>query len=55
MKITDIKTYVVGLDRNFMFVEVLTDEGIIGLGEGRILLDAPASTLSLTDLDALYQ
>ena len=33
MKITDIKTYVVGLDRNFMFVEVLTDEGIIGLGE----------------------
>lgn len=33
MKITDIKTYVVGLDRNFMFVEVLTDEGINGLGE----------------------
>jgi phosphonate transport system ATP-binding protein len=28
---------------------------IIGLGEGTILLDAPASTLSLGDLDALYQ
>ena len=28
---------------------------IIGLGEGKILLDAPASTLSLSDLDTLYQ
>ncbi|MBA62296.1 MAG: galactonate dehydratase [Planctomycetaceae bacterium] len=33
MKITDIKTYVVGLDRNFMFVEVMTDAGISGIGE----------------------
>ena len=33
MKITDIKTYVVGLDRNFMFVEVETDAGISGIGE----------------------
>ena len=28
---------------------------IIGLGEGKILLDAPASTLTLSDLDTLYQ
>ena len=28
---------------------------IIGLGDGKILLDAPASTLSLGDLDTLYQ
>lgn len=33
MKITDIKTYIVGLDRNFMFVEVETDAGISGIGE----------------------
>ena len=33
MKITDIKTYIVGLDRNFMFVEVETDASISGIGE----------------------
>jgi len=33
MKITDVKTYIVGLDRNFMFVEVETDAGISGIGE----------------------
>lgn len=33
MIITDINTYVVGLDRNFLFVEVLTDAGIRGIGE----------------------
>ena len=36
MKITDIKTHVVGLDRNFTFVEVETDAGITGLGEAGI-------------------
>ena len=34
MKITDIKTYLVGLSgRNWVYVKVLTDEGIEGIGE----------------------
>lgn len=38
MKITDVKTYVVGTPwRNLTFVRVLTDEGIEGVGEVRML------------------
>ncbi|MBC8351556.1 MAG: galactonate dehydratase [Planctomycetes bacterium] len=36
MKITAIRTYIVGEVRNFFFVVVETDEGICGLGEGGI-------------------
>ncbi|CAK4863390.1 unnamed protein product [Aphanomyces euteiches] len=37
MKITDIKTYILGNPwKNWLFVHVETDEGIIGLGEGTL-------------------
>ncbi len=36
MKITEIRTYIVGEIRNFFFVVVETDEGITGVGEGGI-------------------
>ena len=36
MKITSIRTHIVGEIRNFLFVVVETDEGIIGCGEGGI-------------------
>jgi galactonate dehydratase len=37
VKITDIETYTVGAGwKNWMFVHVLTDEGITGLGEGTL-------------------
>lgn len=36
MKITSIKTHIVGEIRNFLFVVVETDEGIRGIGEGGI-------------------
>jgi galactonate dehydratase len=36
VKITDIRTYPIGGSRNFLFVEVLTDAGIRGLGEAGI-------------------
>lgn len=36
MKITSIKTHIVGEVRNFFFVTVETDEGITGIGEGGI-------------------
>lgn len=36
MKITAIKTYIVGEVRNFLFVVVETDEGISGIGEAGI-------------------
>lgn len=42
MKITDIRTYIVGEVRNFFFVVVETDEGITGLGEGGITWREPA-------------
>ena len=38
MRITDVKTYVMGTAwRNLTFVQVFTDEGIIGVGEVRML------------------
>ncbi len=38
MKISDVKTYVVGTEwRNITFVKVLTDEGLEGIGEVRML------------------
>ncbi len=38
MKISDVKTYVVGTEwRNITFVRVLTDEGLEGIGEVRML------------------
>ena len=37
MKITDIKTYLVEAHRrNWVFIEVLTDEGVVGIGEATI-------------------
>ncbi len=36
MKITSIRTYIVGDVRNFLFVVIDTDDGIQGLGEGGI-------------------
>lgn len=36
MKITNVKSHIVGDDRNFLFVTVETDEGITGVGEGGI-------------------
>jgi galactonate dehydratase len=33
IRITDIKTYLVGLGRNFVFVKVETDQGLSGIGE----------------------
>ena len=36
MEITSIKAYTVGHVRNFFFVEIETDEGITGIGEGGI-------------------
>jgi galactonate dehydratase len=34
MKITDIKTFLVGAGgRNWVYVKVLTDQGIYGIGE----------------------
>lgn len=40
MKITDIKTLIVGNPwKNWVFVQVLTDEGITGLGEGSLGLN----------------
>ena len=36
MKITSIRTYIVGESRNFFFVVVETDDGVIGVGEGGI-------------------
>src|SRR5207245_6796258 len=38
MKIVDVKTHVMGTAwRNITFVRVLTDEGLVGLGEVRML------------------
>ena len=38
MKISDVKTYVVGTEwRNLTFVKVITDEGLEGIGEVRML------------------
>ena len=38
MKISDVKTYVVGTEwRNITFVKVITDEGLEGIGEVRML------------------
>ena len=34
MRITAIKTHIVGEGRNFFFVTVETDAGITGIGEG---------------------
>lgn len=42
MKITDIRCHIVGEARNFLFVVVETDEGIIGVGEGGITWREPA-------------
>jgi L-alanine-DL-glutamate epimerase-like enolase superfamily enzyme len=36
VKIQDIRTHVVAEKRNFLFVVVETDEGIIGVGEAGI-------------------
>ena len=36
MKITKITPYIIGDVRNFLFVEVETDEGITGIGEAGI-------------------
>ncbi|MFK7694361.1 hypothetical protein [Paenibacillus sp. HJGM_3] len=37
MKITDIRTYILGNPwKNWLFVQMDTDEGIIGLGEGTL-------------------
>ena len=33
IRITDIKTFLVGLGRNHVFVKVETDQGIHGIGE----------------------
>ncbi len=39
MKIKDIKTYLVGNPwKNWLFVQVETDEGIQGIGEGTLVL-----------------
>lgn len=42
MKITDIRTHIVGEVRNFLFVVVETDTGSIGVGEGGITWREPA-------------
>ena len=42
MKITSIRTHTVGELRNFFFVVVETDEGVIGVGEGGITWREPA-------------
>ena len=37
MKITEVKTYVVAMPwKNWLFVEVHTDEGITGIGEATV-------------------
>lgn len=51
MKITDIRTYVVNCYRtNFLFVKVMTDEGIHGVGEGTLEYKEQALTGAINDI-----
>jgi galactonate dehydratase len=50
MQITAITPYIVGHERNFFFVEVETDEGITGIGEGGVTWQEPATAGYLQEL-----
>ena len=51
MKITGFKTFVVGADSNWVFVQVYTDEGVTGLGEGSVSSKALAVEAAIRDLE----
>jgi L-alanine-DL-glutamate epimerase-like enolase superfamily enzyme len=53
MKITAVTPHVVGHERNFLFVEVETDEGISGIGEAGITWQEPATTGYVTSLTSM--
>ncbi len=55
MKIIDIKTYMVGSTPdptrlNWSFVKILTDEGIEGIGEGKVPFGSPAAAIMIEDM-----
>ena len=51
MKITGLKTFVVGADSNWVFVQVHTDEGVTGLGEGSVSSKTLAVEAAIRDLE----
>ena len=51
MKITGFKTFVVAADSNWVFVQVCTDEGVTGLGEGSVSSKALAVEAAIRDLE----
>ena len=51
MKITGFKTFVVAADSNWVFVQVLTDEGVTGLGEGSVSSKSLAVEAAIRDLE----
>ena len=53
MKITGLKTFVIDCYRtNWVFVKVLTDEGVHGIGEGTLEYKENALVGAVKDLDA---
>ena len=51
MKITRFKTFIVAADSNWVFVQVHTDEGLTGLGEGSVSSKALAVEAAIRDLE----
>ena len=51
MKITGFKTFIVAADSNWVFVQVHTDEGLTGLGEGSVSSKALAVEAAIRDLE----
>ena len=51
MKITGLRTFSVAADCNWVFVQVQTDEGITGLGEGTVSSKALAVEAAIRDLE----
>ena len=51
MKITGLKTFVVAADSNWVFVQVYTDEGVTGLGEGSVSSKTLAVEAAIRDLE----
>jgi galactonate dehydratase len=51
MKITGFKTFVVAADSNWVFVQVYTDEGVTGLGEGSVSSKTLAVEAAIRDLE----
>ena len=55
MKIVDVKTFVVGNPwKNWVFVKVYTDEGIVGLGEATQGLQTKPAEVAVHELKPLY-